>query len=126
MALLLMSCASQEKNSMTGQETVIEWAPFKVKKGVSQEQVFEVSARLQKEFLQEQEGFLRRELLSTREGNYVDLVLWQSDEHAQKAMEAASTNEAAGRYFGLMDFDPTDPAAAPQHLRRLRTYTTED
>lgn len=92
----------------------LEYAPFRLKSGVSETDLAKASAALQKGFLSGQPGFLRRELVRT-EGGYADLVLWRSDAEAAAAMRKAAQSPVCARYFSLMDMGGDGAQAGPQH-----------
>ena len=102
----------------------IEWAPFKLADGVDEARLLRASDGLQTGFLAEQPGFIRRELLKGQDGQWVDLVYWESDEAATRAMQQAASSPICLEYFHLMvgaNGSP-DPAEGVLHFRRVRTY----
>jgi hypothetical protein len=103
-------------------EHVVEWASFALKQGVSESALIEASRRLQDEFLRQQPGFLRRELVKEADGQYVDIVWWSSLAAAETAMAKTATSAACGRYFDLMKIDPDNPNAGVKHLRSVAQY----
>ena len=66
---------------------VLEIALFRVRAGVTDEQVLAVSAALQQELLP-LEGYLGRQLGKTADGQWADVVRWTSQEAAQRAAQA--------------------------------------
>ncbi|OQW56116.1 MAG: hypothetical protein A4S17_14005 [Proteobacteria bacterium HN_bin10] len=101
---------------------VIEWAPFKLKAGVSEEALLRASQQLQREFLDRQAGFVSRRLLRSGDGSYVDMVVWASQEEAASAMEVAAQSTTCSAYFALMGANHADPGAGVTHLRQLKLY----
>jgi hypothetical protein len=99
-------------------DMVIEWAPFRTRPGVDEAALLEAARAIETAFLARCEGFVRREL-ARRDGGYVDIVWWRSRADADAAMAKTSSSEACGRYFGLMDFDPADPAGGMTFMTRL-------
>ncbi|MBX2850699.1 MAG: hypothetical protein KTR15_03015 [Phycisphaeraceae bacterium] len=83
-------------------EVTVEWAPFEVVHGVSEETLLQASERVQHEFLAKQKGFVKRELLKGSGNLWVDVVHWASKEDAQLAIEDAASSQVCGRYFELM------------------------
>jgi len=103
---------------------IVEWAPFEVREGVSNEQLLQASEHLQNEFLVKQKGYIKRELLKGDGKQWVDLVYWASEEDAQAAIQNAMNSEACGAFFGLMEgiSDPEeviDPAEGVFHYKRI-------
>tara|TARA_Y100001949_G_C15952962_1_gene315628 strand:- start:89 stop:817 length:729 start_codon:yes stop_codon:yes gene_type:complete len=86
----------------TPENSIIEWAPFELTDQSTKEELFNAGMRLEKEFLINQPGFIKRELLHEKGSQWVDLIYWESETAAQTAMEACKTNEAAEAYFSLM------------------------
>jgi hypothetical protein len=102
---------------------VIELAPFRLKPGVTDEALARASEDLQRDFLASQPGFLRRELLRGRDGEWMDLVHWTDDASASAVMGAIAGSPVCHRYFALMaDADTGDPAAGVKHFHAFRTY----
>ena len=98
---------------------IIEWAPFSVVEGVSDEALIEMSQRLQSEFLEKQHGFIKRDLLKSPDGGWVDLVYWASEEDAQLAMKNSMESAICGEYFGLMVMDEhAEPGAGVLHFTK--------
>jgi hypothetical protein len=101
----------------------IEWAPFKLADGADEARLLRASDGLQTGFLARREGFIRRELLKGQDGQWVDLVYWESEEAAARAMQEAASSPACLEYFQLMvGVDHPDPAAGVLHLRQVKTY----
>lgn len=105
------------------QGAIIEWAPFRTKEGVTEEELLEASAALQTDFLERQEGFLRRELLRGANDHWCDLVYWRDDAAAKQAMEEAMKSTVCARYFALMSgVDQEDPGAGLLHFAVRQSY----
>ena len=103
---------------------IVEWAPFEVRKGVSNEQLLQASEHLQNEFLVKQKGYIKRELLKGEGKQWVDLVYWASEEDAQAAIQNAMNCEACGAFFELMEGisdleEVIDPAEGVFHYKRI-------
>ena len=88
--------------------SILEIATFKLAEGVEEAALLEASAQLERDFLAQQPGFLRRELVRKGAQTYADIILWHSQEQAQAAVAKAQANPAAGGYFSLMSQDPAD------------------
>jgi hypothetical protein len=109
--------------SSLAQTPCIEWAPFRLKPGVSEEALLHASGALQRDFVARQPGFVRRELLRGPGGQWVDLVVWKSRESALAIMDAVAASPACHAYFALMDgADHADPGAGVTHFERVREY----
>lgn len=102
---------------------VVEWAPFRLAPGVDEATLRAASEALQRGFLAKQPGFLRRDLLKGRDGQWVDLVFWASQEAADQAVTSAAESAACYRYFQLMaGAEHADPGADVLHFVRIETY----
>ncbi len=105
---------------------VLEWAPFQVLEGVTDAAVIAASQKLQQEFLSQQPGFVRRELLRAGADRWVDLVHWQNRAAADKAMEVAPLNAACQAYFSLMvPPQSQDLSQGVLHLDQVQTFAAE-
>ena len=101
----------------------IEWAPFRLVDGVDEARLLRASDALQTEFLSKQPGFVRRELLEGPDGQWADLVYWESEETAARAMQQAAESPVCLEYFKLLTgADHGDPGAGVIHFAKRRTY----
>src|SRR5918997_2398355 len=97
----------------------IEWAPFTLVGSADETRLLRASDALQEGFLAKQPGFIRRELLKGQDGQWVDLVYWESAEAAARAMEQAANSPACLEYFQLMvgANGGADPGEGVLHFR---------
>lgn len=104
-------------------KTVIEWAGFKLAEGVEESALLAASDTLQTGFLAQQKGFLRRDLVKTTDGQWVDVVYWASMAEAEVAMQTSMENPACLTYFQLMaNADHNDPSAGVMHFQVMKSY----
>jgi hypothetical protein len=104
-------------------EYVLEWAPFELKPGVAEADLLAASDALQTEFLSQQPGFIRRELLRGKDGQWVDTVYWRSLAKAEQAARLVMESPVCLRYFELMVMpESDDPNAGVSHFTHVRTY----
>jgi hypothetical protein len=94
----------------------IEWAAFHLKESITEIQLLAASRKLQRQFLDQQDGYIRRDLISLGNRQYADLVIWQSQACADKAMATASQYPACQAYFALITVD-----AAPKMGQPIQT-----
>jgi hypothetical protein len=105
------------------EHVVVEWAPFRLVPGVTEEQLVAASRDLQENFLGKQPGFLRRELLRGQSGEWVDLAFWADRAAAERAMTSAAESSACHVYFALMaGADAHDPSNGVLHFARVESY----
>ena len=104
---------------------VIEWAPFHLARHATESELLEASEALQREFLDQCPGFLRRELLRGPGGQWADLVFWTDEESAQAATKLIGDSAVCLRYFSFMvPHDPDAPHGGMLHLHRVRSYAS--
>ena len=104
-------------------DMTIEWAPFTVAEGVDEATLYAASTALQQEFLSQQLGFIRRELLKGTDNQWCDLVYWESRAAADQASQNASNSPVCYRYFTLMQgTDHTELGAGVLHFQRVKSY----
>lgn len=102
---------------------IIEWAPFRLKPGIDERTLLNLSEGLQSGFLALQSGYIRRELIRGREkGEYVDVVWWASMKDAEAAMSRVAESPACHAYFAAMANETGDPGAGVSHFRRVQEY----
>jgi heme-degrading monooxygenase HmoA len=90
-----------------------EWAEFTLKPYATDAGLLEASAAMQRDFLDQQPGFISRQLLKLADRHYADLVTWRSQEAAHEAMGNAKHFAACGAYFGLMQVDAAPRTGQP-------------
>ena len=99
---------------------VLELVSFKLAPGSSEAEMLAASGICQSEFLQRQEGFLLRLTARRDDGSYVDVVLWESQAHADVALERSQSSSTAGQFLAhiLMDKENAEPKM--EHCTGLR------
>ncbi|MGH1541869.1 MAG: hypothetical protein ACRBHB_15695 [Arenicella sp.] len=99
----------------------VEWAPFEAAEHVSDEQVIEAANAIETDFLQQQEGYVRRELLKGEGKQWVDLIYWLTPQYAAKAAESVGECQACMKYFSIMV--EVDNAGEPiSHYSRVKSW----
>ncbi len=81
---------------------VVELVLFRTKAGVSEQSMNEAAQTVQT-WLAEQPGYIRRELLMTNEGQWGDLVYWNSFEEAMAAGAKFMTLPEAAVFGSVME-----------------------
>lgn len=100
----------------------IESAPFTLAAGVDEATLLAASDVLQREFVSQQRGFIRRELLKGPANRWVDLVYWDSMAAAEEASRNAMNSPICHTYFAPMVGDDADLAAAVSHFEQVQIY----
>lgn len=105
---------------MTNPVTVL--APIKLAKGKSEADLLSASDRFQKEFANDQAGILRRELVKTAEGQYMDIVQFRSAKDAKDVMKKEQESTVCHAFFAVMDMEGMDDSEI-KLLPSLVTYS---
>ena len=99
---------------------VVELAIFKVKDGVSREQLLETADGVAG-WARNQAGFISRDLTYSAETDtWIDVVWWESLAAAHAASEAALTSESCAPMFGLIDLEGTQMIHGTQAIPPVR------
>lgn len=106
-------------------ETIVETARILLREGMSEADLLTASAVFQRDFLDGQSGFLRRELLKLDDRSYLDLVHWRDAAAADAVMQAAMASDACRAYFGVMEMGDGDPSGGVSHYHLLAAYPSE-
>ena len=106
---------------------VIEWAPFRLAPNATQVQLMEASDALETEFLTQQPGYLRRDLLRHEDDSWCDLVYWESAGAAERAMQHTLNSGVCQHYFKLMvGAEGEDPGADIRHFTVMKSYRARE
>jgi heme-degrading monooxygenase HmoA len=92
---------------------IIEWAEFKLNEGVTEPELLAASRDLQHQFLNQQKGYIRRDLVQLGNRQYADLVVWESKECADSAMAIAAQHHACQAYFAMIQVDTAPKMGKP-------------
>jgi hypothetical protein len=105
---------------MIVKQQVLELVSFKLAPGSSEVEMLAASGICQSEFLQKQEGFLLRLTARRDDGSYVDVVLWESQAHADVALERSQSSSAAAQFLAHILMDPENAEPKMEHCAVLR------
>ena len=98
---------------------VVELAIFKVKEGVTREQLLETTDAVS-EWARRQPGFVSRDLtFSSEDDTWIDVVWWESMDAAHKAAEQAMTSESCAPMFSLIDLEGTQMIHGERVVRTM-------
>ncbi len=81
----------------------IEIAQFKVKAGVNDDEILVASQEAHDGFLATCKGFLDRELLKSADGEWIDIVRWETIDDAQKAMQNFTGHPSTKKFGEIID-----------------------
>ena len=102
------------------QNPVTILAPIKLAAGKTEADLMAASEKFQAGFVNKEPGVLRRELVRTPDGNYMDIVQFHSAEDAGDIMEKEKKSEVCLSFFAIMDFSDADMDMGIHHT--LATY----
>ena len=95
----------------------IALAPFRLKPGVSEDDLRRTSDDFEEQFVQKQEGILKRILVRDGKGGYADIVFFADAAAIDRVIEAEQTSEVCAAFFAIMDSDGTHKV-----YEMLKTY----
>lgn len=107
---LTMSCnpSTQDKKEMTMEQQktgMVEITTFKLNQGVAEKE-FQRSARaMQQDFLEKQNGFIKRTLTVSKDSIWTDVVFWKDQESAEKTIKLAETSALVLPFMEKIDFN---------------------
>jgi hypothetical protein len=85
----------------------IALAPFRLKAGISEEDLVKTSDDFEKQFVRKQEGILRRILVKDGDGGYADIVFFTDAAAIDRVVEAEESSEVCAAFFAIMQGDGT-------------------
>jgi hypothetical protein len=98
----LVGCETPKTNSTFTKGEIMEYAPIVLKDSVSEETFLNLSEALQSDFLIKQQGFIRRMLVKKSDREYIDIIVWDSQENADRAIEQSMQSKACENFFSCM------------------------
>ncbi len=110
--------ATEKEEGNMNKGLVVEIAQFKLVAGVKDGDFLQEAEVVQKNFLEKQIGYIDWELLKGEDGQWVDILHWNSIEEAQKASEMLLKEPAAQGF--IRKIDPT--SIKMLHLMQLRKW----
>lgn len=82
---------------------VVEVAMFKLNEGVTDYAFITEAEKVQESFLKNQKGYLDRELLKGEDGQWFDILHWQSMDEAQSAAQVMMQEPACQQFIKMID-----------------------
>ena len=101
---------------------IIELATINLADGKTEADLIDASKVFQSEFLDHQPGFIRRELVRSSEGQYIDIIHWRSQEDINEVMKIIESSPAVQAYFSIMRFDPKSPNEGVEYYSSIAIY----
>ncbi len=97
---------------------IVEIAQFKLASGVTDEEFIKEAEMVQKNFLEKQNGYIDRELLKDKDGQWIDILHWNSMEEAQRAAEVMMKEPTTQGF--MQKIDPS--SVKMLHLGQMKTW----
>jgi hypothetical protein len=95
----------------------IALAPFRLKDGISEDDLVKTSDDFEEQFVQHQDGILRRILVKDNTGGYADVVFFTDAAAIDRVLQAEQNSEVCAALFAIMDDD-----GSPRVYEVLKTY----
>ena len=95
----------------------LEVALFRLKNGTDEE-AFLTATDATNSALKSYGGFIRREVLKSEDGHWLDLVYWSSLEEALSAAEQIMSDPSCHPFLEMLDME----SVTMLHLHPVRTY----
>lgn len=100
------STQNKKVTTMEQQKTgMVEITTFKLNQGVTISDFEQVARVMQKDFLEKQNGFVKRTLTVSQDSTWTDIVFWKDQQSAQKTMKLAETSEWVLPFMEKIDFN---------------------
>lgn len=113
---------NMETNKMI-KKMYIQLAPIKLKKGIDENTLLKASDVFQVSFVNKQKGIMKRMLIKGKDGNYFDLVFFESQEDADRVAKAEETSEECLEFFKLMEApEENPPDMGVLSFEHMKTY----
>jgi ABC-type glycerol-3-phosphate transport system substrate-binding protein len=84
---------------------LIELTTFKLNKGVASADFAKAADQMQKDFLANQNGFIKRTLTNSGDTLWTDIVYWESEEKQRTAMGLAEKSAEVLPFMEKIDFN---------------------
>jgi len=109
---MLAACNQTTKNQQdmkTNDEKVglIEITTFKLNQGITEIEFKNSALSMQKDFLEQQNGYIKRTLTVSQDSLWTDIVFWKDQQSAEMAMQAAEKSELVVPFMEKIDFNST-------------------
>lgn len=105
---------------MTNLITVL--APIKLAAGITEAELMAASERFQKEFVVQQPGVIRREMMRKGNGHYLDIIQFRSMEDVEDIMEKEKSSVVCHDFFAVMDMAAEAETGPVEFYQSLVTY----
>ncbi len=97
-------------------------APIKLAPNKTEADLLAASAKFQSNFVANEPGVLRRELVRAQDGTYLDIVQFRSEADMADVMEKEMASPACADFFSVMDLTHFDPDGRMDAYVALETH----
>ena len=105
-------------------EPVTVIAPIKLAPGKTEADLIAASNHFQEEFVSQESGVLRRELVRKNNNEYLDIIQFRSQQDADDVIEKEKDSAACHAFFAVMDMSEVKSAdEVIEFYTSLATYT---
>ena len=105
----LVACnQTKTQNEMKKEEPkvgIVEMTTFKLNKGVESGDFLKSAEQMQKDFLSQQKGFIKRTLANSGDTLWTDIVYWENEELQGSAMKLAEKSTQIMPFMEKIDFN---------------------
>lgn len=101
----------------------IQLAPIRLNPGVDEQTFLSASDAFQRNFVSKQRGIVKRVLLKGRDGNFADLVFFETKEDADRVAQVEATSQECLEFFKIMQPpDESLPDMGVLSFEHVKTY----
>lgn len=101
----------------------VQLAPIRLNPGVDEQTLLRESDAFQLNFVSKQRGILKRLLLKGKDGNYADLVFFESKDDADRVAQVETTSQECLEFFKIMQPpDESLPDMGVLSFAHVKTY----
>lgn len=101
----------------------VQLAPIRLNPGVDEQTLLDASDAFQRNFVNKQWGILKRSLLKGKDGNFADLVFFESKDDADRVAQLEATSQECVEFFKIMQPpDESLPDMGVLSFEHVKTY----
>jgi heme-degrading monooxygenase HmoA len=82
---------------------IIELTQFRLNEGIDENAFVEMTKTVEIEFFKKQQGFISMELCRDGDGQWANIIKWDSKENAEMAMSESASNHIYLGWFQVMN-----------------------
>lgn len=91
---------------------------YELAENVTTEHLMDVAKKIVTDWMAHQEGFVKWEIHTNKNGSYTDIVYWQSEENAKLAEKSMATMPHAGDWFACYK----EGSITSQNISKLASF----